>query len=92
MSLSYEIYDIDILRFQNHPKTNEYLDNTFASGFIPLITRPTRVTQYSATLIDHVYTNKLEIDSISGIIICDISIRSFWHILAYVNYHLITAK
>ena len=31
------------------------------------------MTPYSATLIDHVYTNKREIDSISGIIICDIS-------------------
>ena len=65
--------NIDILKFQNHHKSNEYLYNTFASGFIPLITRPTRVTPYSATLIDHVYTNKRLIDSISGIIICDIS-------------------
>ena len=65
--------NIDILKFQNHHKTNEFLDNTFASGFIPLITRPTRVTQYSATLIDHVNTRKREIDSICGIIICDIS-------------------
>ena len=40
---------------------------------MPLITKPTRVTQYSATLIDHIYTNKREIDSISGIIICDVS-------------------
>ena len=46
--------NINMLKFQDHPKTNEYLDNIFASGFMPLITKPTRVTQYSATLIDHI--------------------------------------
>ena len=50
--------NIDLLKFQDHPKTNEYLDKTFAPGFIPLSTRPTSLTQYSDTLIDHVYTNK----------------------------------
>ena len=58
--------NINVLKFQDHPKTNEYLNNIFASGFIPLITKPTRVTQYYATLIDHIYTNKREIDSIIG--------------------------
>ena len=28
-------------------------------GFVQLVSRPTRVTDHSATLIDHVYTNDL---------------------------------
>ena len=65
--------NINLLQFSDHAKTNDYLDNTFSLGFIPLITKPTRVTPYSATLIDHIYTNKQLIDTTSGIIISDVS-------------------
>ncbi len=34
-------------------------------GFLQVISRPTRITDHSSTLIDHVYTNKLE-DTISA--------------------------
>ena len=50
--------NIDLLKFSTHNKTNEYLDNTFSQGYIPIINKPTRVTPYSATLIDHIYINK----------------------------------
>ena len=36
-----------------------------------MITKPTRVTQSSATLIDHIYSNNIEYLSSSGIIITD---------------------
>ena len=65
--------NIDFLKFNSHPKTGEYLENIFLHGFIPLISKPTRITPYSATLIDHIYTNKLNIDIKSGIIITDVS-------------------
>ena len=45
--------NIDLLKFETHTKTDDYLDNLFTHGFIPLITKPTRVTTHSATLIDH---------------------------------------
>ena len=38
-----------------------------------MITKPTRVTQSSATLIDHVYSNNIEYSSSSGVIITDIA-------------------
>ena len=50
--------NIDLLQCQSHMKTNDYLDNLFSNGFIPEITKPTRITSHSATLIDHIYTNK----------------------------------
>ena len=43
--------NLDLLKIQKHSKSNEYLDHIFASGFLPVITRPTRVTCHSATLI-----------------------------------------
>ena len=65
--------NIDILQCQCHIKTNDYLDNLFSNGFIPEITKPTRITSHSATLIDHIYTNKADLTFSSGIILTDIS-------------------
>ncbi len=65
--------NIDLLRFPDNVKTNDYLEDILSHGFIPLITKPTRVTPYSATLIDHIYVNKQEIDATSGIVISDVA-------------------
>lgn len=65
--------NIDLLKYIDHPKTNDYLEDIFSQGFIPLITKPSRITNHSATLIDHIYTNKRETHSSSGIVITDLS-------------------
>ena len=64
--------NIDLLKFSTHNKTNEYLDKTFSQGCMPIITKPTRVTPYSSTLIDHIYINK-QTNTTSGIIRTDIA-------------------
>ena len=38
-----------------------------------MITKPTRVTDFSATLIDHIYTNKKNLNCKSGILVTDVS-------------------
>ena len=53
--------NIDLLKCSNHLKTGEYLESLFSHGFLPLITKPTRLTDHSATLIDHIYVNKQDI-------------------------------
>ena len=51
--------NIDLLEYESHrKKTNDYLENIFAHGFIPVITKPTRICNSSATLIDHIYIHK----------------------------------
>ncbi len=66
-------FNIDLLQYDTHQKTRCFIDNCFAAGALPLITKPTRVTSHSATLIDHVYCN-LPISKVkSGIIITDIT-------------------
>ena len=47
--------NIDLLKYSQHSKTGTYLENTFTQGFLPLITKPTRISSHSATLIDHIY-------------------------------------
>ena len=47
----------------------------FTSSFFPLITKPTRITQHTSTLIDNIFTNDLDQvqSSSNGLIFTDIS-------------------
>ena len=66
-------FNIDLLQFQNHEQTNDFLEASFSFGLLPVITKPTRITPTSATLIDHIWVkNKSELH-IAGIILCHIS-------------------
>ena len=65
--------NIDLRKFETHLRTNEYLDSLFANVFVPLISKPTRVTTSSATLIDHMYTNDITSSHHSAIIINDVA-------------------
>ena len=42
-------------------------------GLMPIITKPTRITDHTATLIDHIYTNTLEKLIKSRLCLADIS-------------------
>ena len=65
--------NINLLKFDTHSKTNDYLNNIFSHGFMPVITKPTRVTSVTASLIDHIYTNNIIHPGSSGIIINDVA-------------------
>ena len=68
------MWDMNIdLKFETHLRTNEYIDSLFANGFLPLISKPTRVTTSSATLTDHMYINDITSSHHSGIIINDVA-------------------
>ena len=45
----------------------------FLLGYKPLINKPTRITAYLSTLIDNIFTNKLDLKHRSGVVIADIS-------------------
>ena len=65
--------NMDFLRYNTHSKTNEYLDDIIAHGFLPVISIPTRVTTHTATLIDHIYTNRPSSIHTPGVILTDVS-------------------
>ena len=50
-------YNIDLLNSESHDLTNEFVDLMYCNEFLPLISRPTRITSTSATLIDNIFTN-----------------------------------
>ena len=65
-------FNIDLIKFTSHTKTNSFLESMISAGMLPVITKPTRITDHSATLIDHVYTN-MQGKISTGILITDIS-------------------
>ena len=65
--------NVDLLKYGSHEATNIYLDMLFSNGFIPVITKPTRISSTSATLIDHMYYNDINTKYESGIIINDVA-------------------
>ena len=65
--------NIDLLKFQAHTKTSDYLDNIFLRGYLRIITKPTRVCTSSATLSDHIYTNDITTTFLSGIVMTDLA-------------------
>ena len=65
--------NINILKYESHPDTNVYLDTLLSNGLLPLITLPTRLSQTTATLLDHISTNIIDDNYDTGIIISDLS-------------------
>ncbi len=49
--------NLDLLRAKEHLDTSNFIDINFSSGIAPTISRPTRVTHRTATLIDNIYAS-----------------------------------
>ena len=62
------------MKVKNHTNTAEFLDLNLTSGILPTITKPTRITHTTATLIDNIYLKtKNAYNSTSAIIISHLS-------------------
>lgn len=67
-------FNINLLHQDTHAPTSEFLEILYSSSYFPLITKPTRISSSSATLIDNIYCNKiLDNDYFNGILVTDIS-------------------
>ena len=65
--------NIDFLKYNIYSETEVYLDMLYSNSISPLITKPTRLTSHTATLIDHIYTNTPLQHISAGIATIDIS-------------------
>jgi hypothetical protein len=65
--------NIDFIKFNDNQQTERHLNMLYANNFLPIITKPTRITDYTKTLIDHIYTNAPIDQILSGIGLMDIS-------------------
>ena len=57
--------NVDLLNYNEHNQTNEFLDSLASNSFIPLILQPTRITSHSNTFIDNIFSNAIESDIIT---------------------------
>ena len=67
-------FNINLLNVDTHVDTSEFLEMMYSFSYLPLITKPTRVTKSSATLIDNIFSNfNPNNEGIAGICTTDIS-------------------
>ena len=66
-------FNINLLNYNDHQLTNEFLDSLASNSFIPYILQPTRITSHSKTLIDNIFSNIISHEMISGNITATIS-------------------
>ena len=68
-------WNISLLNLEHHPDTQDHIDIMLSNSLIPTITKPTRVTQKTCSLIDNIFVNNFSdgSNSISGILYCDVS-------------------
>ena len=66
-------FNIDIDKSDTNHQTTYFIHNMFANAFYPTISKPTRITQQTATLIDNIITNIHEYSIKYGILYNDIS-------------------
>ena len=66
-------FNIDLLHYESHNQTREFLDKIYFGSLTPHITIPTRITSRSRTLIDNIFTNTVDELSISSNLMCPLS-------------------
>ena len=65
-------FNIDLLKYTDDNLSHDFFDTLSSFSFLPLITRPTRLSQRSYTLIDNIFSN-VDLETKSGVVISDIS-------------------
>ena len=83
--ICYILGDLNI-DFLKHRPTSTFLDVLYAYNVFPVISKPTRVTRNTATLIDHMLTNNFDVSTNrkQGIVCSDISDHyAIFHISEY---------
>ena len=66
-------FNINILNFDQDHLINDYTQINFENKLLPRITLPTRITETTASCIDHINTNSVGTEAISGILLCKLS-------------------
>ena len=84
-------FNIDLLKYDSHPPTNEFLDSLSSNYFLPHIIHPTRITARSKTLIDNIFSNLKTDNFKAGNLTVSLSDHLPQYLLAK-NTFLFTAK
>jgi hypothetical protein len=67
-------FNVNLLKHAEHIPTAEFLENMYSHSLLPLITKPTRLSGQSASLIDNIFTNNhMNSKTLNGILLANIS-------------------
>ena len=66
-------FNIDLLKYDTNNKYSESLNTVTSFGFLPRILQPTRIMEYSSTIIDNIYGINFQHKSQSGNILIKFS-------------------
>jgi hypothetical protein len=84
-------FNIDLIKISQHKHTLNFFNILLAHNLVPTITKPTRITEFSSTLIDNIFiTNHpfAKFSFTSGIIYSDLSD----HFPCFINLNLNSAE
>ena len=59
-------FNIDLICYNEHKPTNEFIDSFASNSYKPYIIQPSRHTNHPRTLIDNIFSNVISKDIISG--------------------------
>ena len=66
-------FNINLLNYNTHRSTKEFIETLFSYSYLPLINKPTRVKGNSASIIDNIFSNDTQNQLYSGILYTDLS-------------------
>ena len=66
-------FNINLLSYESHGETNDFINNIISHYLLPPILYPTRVTDHFATVIDNIFSNNTSYETTNGNIITQIS-------------------
>ena len=66
-------FNINLLNYESHSDTNEFLNNIISHYLLPYTLHSTRVTDHSATVIDNIFSDNTDHDTYNGNILTNIS-------------------
>ena len=67
-------FNINLLECERHIPSSEFIETLYSFSIFPLITKPTRISDNSATLIDNIYFNDIStVSTFNGILFTGIS-------------------
>ena len=82
-------YNIDLLQYEHSSLSNDFINTMISKSFLPYILQPTRVTDHSATVIDNIFSNVTDCETVSGnltTLISDHFIQFFIIKKKYISY------
>ena len=59
-------FNVDLLKYDKHAGTNEFIDSLSSYMYLPYILHPTRVTSHSQTIIDNIFSDYVSNEAVSG--------------------------